>query len=141
MRCAGGECDDRPCRTRVISWYSRFIILESCPTACVAPWGYAPSGVLVCLDRLDNHHDPGVCAGGGTRQRHFAGTNSKPRKLPDCPQGVRRLPPPHLHWRAVPVWPRRSLSGIGCIIIPMLLRDAVLGGTAGTPKLYLYCSI
>jgi hypothetical protein len=26
---------------------------------------------------------------GGTRQRHFAGTNFKPRKLPDCPKGVR----------------------------------------------------
>jgi len=26
---------------------------------------------------------------GGTRQRHFDGTNLNPRKLPDCPQGVR----------------------------------------------------
>src|ERR1044072_9794019 len=24
------------------------------------------------------------------------------------------VPPPHLHWRAVPVWPRRALSGVGC---------------------------
>src|SRR5215217_4907599 len=56
----------------------------------------------------------------GTRQRHFAGTSLEPRKLSDCPKGVRTLslqaavPPPHLHSiclanRAVPVWPRRTL--------------------------------
>ena len=28
---------------------------------------------------------------GGTRQRHFAGINVKPHKMPDCPQGVRTL--------------------------------------------------
>ena len=27
---------------------------------------------------------------GGTRQRHFAGTNFKPRKLPDCEACARR---------------------------------------------------
>jgi hypothetical protein len=30
---------------------------------------------------------------GGTRGRHFAGVSFKPRKLPDCPQGVRRQSP------------------------------------------------
>ena len=41
-------------------------------------WRYAPAyvaGVLV----------------GGTRQRHFDGTHSKPRQVLDCLQGVRTL--------------------------------------------------
>src|SRR5215212_2130081 len=49
-----------------------------------------------------------------------------------CARRAVAVPPPHLHSiclanRAVPVWPRRSLSGIGCILIPVLFRDAVLG--------------
>jgi hypothetical protein len=31
---------------------------------------------------------------GGTREHHFAGISLKPQKLPDCPKGVPRLPPP-----------------------------------------------
>ena len=62
---------------------------------------------------------------GGTRGRHFNGINSKPRKvLENAPRSV---PPPHLHWRAVPVWLRHFLPEIGCIIIPVIVRDAALG--------------
>jgi hypothetical protein len=65
---------------------------------------------------------------GGTRQRHLDGTNFKPHKLPDCPQGVRTAKRPttmvsvlfrgsdalHLPWGSARV-------------IPVLFRDAVLG--------------
>ena len=30
---------------------------------------------------------------GGTRQRYFDGSTFEPHKLPDCPQGMRRIPP------------------------------------------------
>src|SRR5215217_4065446 len=48
-----------------------------------------------------------------------------------CARRAAAVPRPHLHSicpanRAVPMWPRRSLSGIGCILIPVLFRDAVL---------------
>src|SRR5688500_2259018 len=42
---------------------------------------------------------------GGTRQRHFDGTNSKPRKQPE--NAPRSVPPPR---------PLRSLPGIGCTL-------------------------
>ncbi|HLO13999.1 MAG TPA: hypothetical protein VK206_04160 [Anaerolineales bacterium] len=64
-----------------------------------------------------------LCKGlvGGTRPRHVDGTNFKPRRLLDCPQGVRRVPPPHLQCTRLPdllvqsgasvAW--RTLPGIG----------------------------
>ena len=51
------------------------------PFSTVQPpsgWRYAPSGVLVI--------STGSIWRGGTRQRHFDGTNSQPRKLPENAQ-------------------------------------------------------
>ena len=44
-----------------------------------------------------------------------------------CVRREAAVPPPHLHWRAVPGWLRRTLPEIGCILIPAIVRDAVLG--------------
>ena len=45
---------------------------------------------------------------GGTRERYFDGTSSKPRKLLDCPMGA-RTPSPRA--AVPPRQPRRSLPG------------------------------
>src|SRR5215211_1854353 len=133
------------------------------PTVCVrvAPCkGYAPHAATrqfagYSVSTPAERPDKGDEAGGrdwapsrrspGTRRRHFAAINFKPINLPDCPQGVRRLPPR----------PQRTLSRIGYItlalagsarVIPVLLRDAVLGGGFGMAltvfellKLFLKC--
>jgi hypothetical protein len=57
MRFLASGCDDRPCRTSMISSYSGFITLESSLTVCVclAPCKGYP---LVFLERLDNQVRP-----------------------------------------------------------------------------------
>ena len=68
---------------------------------------YAPSGVLV----------------GGTRPSHFAGANFKPRKTLENAHAAKQ----QSHHASPGVRP-----GVGCILIPVIVRDAVL---ARSPKM------
>ena|SRR5215216_1054349 len=63
---------------------------------------YAPSGVLM----------------GGTRSRYFMGISLKPPKVPENAHAAQR----QSHHDSP-----GALPGIGCILIPVLFRDAVLG--------------
>jgi len=91
------------CKKGNLNPEDEFVCLTVC--VCVSTPAQRPVGVGMPLQG----YCVAPCKGlvGGTRQRHFDGTNSKPRKVLDCPKGVRRLPPP---------WPRRTLSGIGCTL-------------------------
>ena len=97
---------------------------------CVAPLRSAlrvwvcPYGVLVISTRLRQS-----IRRGGTRQRHFDGTNSKPRKLPDCeacarcPDGQHASRPPPLPWRTLPRLLRAGVAGDWVHVVDPASRD------------------